>query len=101
MEEKDGKIPLGLCKQASLKLESFISDVYEIIEDPDLTDSDRDDFKKMAEIAGWMEAHIINIINGECEETIFLSEDIPMDQIGSYPGDEIMTPDDDLLDQEI
>jgi hypothetical protein len=47
MNEQDGKIPLGLCKQAAMKLDAFISDVREISEDPDLESEDREDFETM------------------------------------------------------
>lgn len=93
---KDGKIPLGLCKQAALKLESFISDICEIKEDPDLDSQDKDDFEKMIELAGTMEAVIVNIVSKECEEDEFMGEEIDMDEIGTYPGDA-----EDILEEEI
>jgi len=98
MHEQDGKIPLGLCKQAVMKLDSFITDVKEIIEDPDLETDDKQDFETMAEMAGTMLATIVNIVNKECEEHVFLGEKIPMDGIDAYP-DEI--DDTDLLDTPI
>lgn len=95
-ETPDGKIPLGLCKQAALKLESFIVDICEIKEDPDVDESDKEDLTKMVEIAGIMEATIINMVNKECGEEEFLSIDVPMDEVGSYPGD-----DTDIMEEEI
>lgn len=92
----DGKIPLGLCKQAALKLESFIADVCEIKEDPDIDPLDKEDFEKMVEIAGVMEATIVNIVSKECGEEEFIDMDVPMDEMGTYPGDEV-----DVLDQSI
>lgn len=92
----DGKIPLGLCKQAALKLESFIVDVCEIKEDPDVDASDKEDLEKMVEMAGIMEATIINMVSKECGEEEFLSIEVPMDEVGSYPGD-----DTDIMDEEI
>lgn len=92
----DGKIPLGLCKQAALKLESFIVDVCEIKEDPDVNESDKEDLEKMVEMAGIMEATIINMVSKECGEEEFLSIEVPMDEVGSYPGD-----DTDIMDEEI
>lgn len=94
-EVPDGKIPLGLCKQAALKLESFISDACEIKEDPDLDPIDKENFEKMIEIAGVMEATIVSMVSKECEEEEFMSVDVPMDEMGPYPGDE------DLMDQPI
>lgn len=95
-ETPDGKIPLGLCKQAALKLESFIVDVCEIREDPDVDESDKEDLAKMVEMAGIMEATIINMVSKECGEEEFLSIDVPMDEVGSYPGD-----DTDIMEEEI
>lgn len=89
----DGKIPLGLCKQAVMKLESFMTDIQEIKEDPDVSSEDKENFEKMSEIAGFMAANIVNIISKECDETEFLNENVPMDEIDSYPGDDI-----DILD---
>lgn len=88
-EIADGKIPLGLCKQAALKLESFIADICEIREDPDVDDIDKANLDKMVEIAGTMEAMIVNMISKECGEEEFLAIDVPMDEVGPYPGDDI------------
>lgn len=84
----DGKIPLGLCKQAALKLDSFIQDCYEILEDPDLDPSDKEDFHKMIEISHIMEATIVSIVSKECSEEDFTSVEVAMDSVGTYPGDE-------------
>ena len=85
----DGKLPLWLFKQASLKLDAFMSDCYEIMEDPDLEQEDRDTMNTIIEVAGLIAAHIINIVSKEMGEEEFLSEQIPMDDIGEYPpGDE-------------
>lgn len=88
-EIADGKIPLGLCKQAALKLESFIVDINEIREDPDVDQEDKDNLEKMVEIAGTMEAMIINMISKECGEEEFLAIEVPMDEMGPYPGDDV------------
>lgn len=84
-EISDGKIPLGLCKQAALKLDSFISDCCEIKEDPDLDPKDKEDFDKMVELAGVMEATIVNIVSKEMGEDDFTNENVEMDDIGTYP----------------
>ena len=91
------KLPLGLCKQAVMKLDAFISDIREIVEDEDIEPEDREDFETMAEMAGTMLATIINIVNKECEEHVFLAEQIPMDDIDSYPEE----PETDIMDTEI
>ena len=87
MDNDNYKLPLGLCKQAAMKLDSFMNDIMEIKEDPDIEEMDRQDFETMAEISGTMLATIINIVNKECEEAIFLGEKIPIDDIDSYPED--------------
>ena len=99
MNEKDYKIPLGLCKQAAMKLESFMADVMEIKEDPDLDEADRQDFDTMAEMSGTMLAAIVNIVNKECEEHEFLGEKIPMDEIDLYP--EEISDTSNIMDDEI
>lgn len=88
MNEQEYKLPLGLCKQAAMKLDSFISDVREISEDEDIDVEDKQDFETMAEMAGTMLATIVNIVNKECEESEFLGEKIPMDEIDAYPEPE-------------
>ena len=96
MGENESKLPLGLCKQITLKLESVISDLYEIREDEDVSAEDKEVFQQMTEIAGNMEAAMINIVNKELGEEEFMQETVPMDEIGEYPGDEI-----DILDQSV
>lgn len=98
MNGPDGKIPLGLCKQAAMKLEAFMIDIMEIKEDPDLEPEDKQDFETMAEISGTMLATLINIVNKECEEHEFLGEKIPMDDIDQYPE---VIDDTDIMDEEI
>lgn len=89
MDEKESKLPLGLCKQVALKLDSVIQDLYEMREDEDISDDDREIFAQMTEMAGSMGAAIINIVSKEMGEEEFMSENIPMDNIGIYPGDEV------------
>lgn len=92
----DSKLPLAICKQAAMKLEAFINDINEAKEDDDLDPSDKEMFEKMAEVGCTMLASLINIVNKECDEAIFISEDIPMDEIPEYPEGTI-----NLLDEEI
>lgn len=96
MDEKEYTLPLGLCKQVALKLESVIQDLHEMREDEDVSDEDKAIFAQMTEMAGTMEACMINIVNKEMGEEEFMSENIPMDNIGPYPGDET-----DILDENI
>lgn len=86
MSDTEHKIPLGLCKQAVMKLDAFITDICEIKEDEDLDADDKQTFEQIAEISGSMLAAIINIVAKEIDEEEFLSEDIPMDDIERYPG---------------
>lgn len=96
----DGKIPLGLCKQVCMKLESVLVDLHEILEDPDVEGDDRDTFEQMTEMCAMIMAATTNIVMKEMEEEEFISISIPIDDIDDYPGDEIDT-DTDILDQEI
>ena len=92
----DGKLPLGIMRQAVMKMDSFISDIYECMEDDDLTNEQRATFGQIAEMAGSMQAAIVNMSNSEIEESEFINEQIPMDEIEQYPGSN-----DDLLDEPI
>jgi len=88
------KLPLGLLKQSIMKLDSFMSDVNEIREDGNIDDEIEETLMKMVELAGMMEATMINIVRKECDEEEFLSETIEMDGFDSYP-DEL----DDILEK--
>ncbi|MCM1230770.1 MAG: hypothetical protein NC489_11605 [Ruminococcus flavefaciens] len=96
MDEKEYRLPLGLCKQAALKIEAFNADIHEILEEEGLSDEEREIFKQMAEYSSVFLAHIVNIVHEECGEEDFISETFPMDELGQYPGDE-----EDLRDAEI
>lgn len=39
------RMPLGLCKQATMKLDAFITDIHEIKEDEDLSPEDKQMFE--------------------------------------------------------
>lgn len=93
MDEKEDRLPLGLCKQAALKLEAFTGDIREILEDEGLTDDEKAIFEQMVEYSSVFLAHIVNIVSKECGEEEFLGETFPMDEIGQYPGDEISLED--------
>lgn len=92
----DNKLPLGIMRQAVMKMDSFISDIHECIEDEDLSTEQRDIFYQLSEMAGSMQAAIVNMANTEIGEEDFLSENIPLDNIDPYPGTS-----DDLLDEQI
>lgn len=96
-EDNQHRIPLGLCKQAFMKLNSFMVDIYEIKEDEDLTEDEKYEFSQMAEVAGMLAARILNIVKKECEEEDFLNEDVTIDEIDNYPEKTEI----DLLDEDI
>lgn len=92
--DQEYKLPLGICKQIALKFESILVDLHDIMEDEDVSDDDKEIFQQMIDISGTMEATIINIVNKEIGEDEFMQEGIPMDEIGTYPGDDV-----DIMDQ--
>ncbi len=87
-ENIEHRIPLGLCKQAFMKLETAMSDIYEIMEDEDLNPDEKQVFAEIADCLSVSMAHIVNLVSKEIGEEDFLNEAIPMDEIGTYPGDE-------------
>ena len=95
--DNENRLPLGLCKQALMKLESFVGDIHEIREEDDLTDDEIYELTQMAEVAGILGVRLLNIVKKECNEDDFLSEEVNMDDIGLYP--ENVEP--DILDEEI
>lgn len=95
--DNEHRLPLGLCKQALMKLESFVGDIHEIREEDDLTDDEIYELTQMAEVAGILGVRLLNIVKKECNEDDFLSEEVNMDEIGLYP--EKVDP--DILDEEI
>lgn len=85
--EKTYKIPLALCKQATMKLDAFMTDVHEIMEDEDLSSEQKQTFSTMLELANTMMVNMVNIIREECGEEEFISETVPMDEIDPWPGE--------------
>lgn len=90
------KLPLGLCKQVVMKLDSIVADLHEIRVDADLDPEDALVFEQISETAGVMMAAIVNVISKEIGEEEFLNEEIMMDEFDEYPGD-----DTDILDEVI
>jgi len=88
--ETEHKLPLGLFKQACMKLDAFLADVHEIREDESLDEENKETLTRMIEIAGVMEANLINIVKKEMNEEDFLNEKIEMDQIDEYPEEDIL-----------
>lgn len=69
-------LPMGLCRQAAKKIDSFIADVYEIREYEGLSPEDRENFGEIAGTAGQMLAAIITMAGMEAEEEDFLSGEL-------------------------
>ena len=97
--QKDYKLPLGLFKQSIMKLDSAMTDINEIMEDPDIDDDDRQLLGQMNEILCTMVATMVNIVHREVNEEEFIAETIPMDDIDEYP--DFKYDDNDILSNEI
>lgn len=83
--ETESKLPLGILRQACMKLDSFISDMAEAGEDPDIDADIRDSFVRIREMASLMQAQIINTVVSEGgEEEDFLNESFDMDKIDEW-----------------
>lgn len=99
-ENEGGVLPLGLCRQAVLKLEAAASDIREIIEEEGLDATDKENFEKMAEIIGVMMANIVNIVSKEIGEEEFLAEQPELDEIGQWPGSDVPIGEEQIGDDE-
>ena len=97
--ENESKLPLGICKQAIMKLDSFMTDVNEIAEDEEISKEDKEKFLYMSELSGNMLATIENMVNREMDEESFIREEIGMDEIDEYPF--VYKDDEDLMDAQI
>lgn len=89
METNEQKLPLGILRQAVMKIESFAIDMREAAEDPDIDPEDKAEFEKQAEVAGTMMARIVNMVSKELGEEEFLSEEFNMDEIDAFPGSDV------------
>ncbi len=81
------KLPLGLMKQAVMKLDSALSDLYEISNDDDIDEIDKNDFDNMSEYITNIIAAITIKASKEIGEEEFIRENINMDEIEPYPGE--------------
>lgn len=79
------RLPLGILKQAFMKMQSFIEDIHEAADDPSLTEDERYEFQQMGEVSSIIAMRILNIVQKEMAEDDFLHMDIPMDEIEKYP----------------
>lgn len=94
----ENKLPLGLCKQAVMKLDSALSDLAEIEQDPDITEEDREAFKEINASLEMIQAAIYVRVMDEMDEETFMSETIEMDKIDPWPGERVV---DDIMDEVI
>lgn len=85
---EDGKLPLGVLRQATLKLDSFISDMYEVIEDDDVSDEKKKQCEIMADIAYTMMANISYLVSNEIDSDEFFDIQMDMDSIEYMPEEE-------------
>ena len=79
------RLPLGVLKQAFMKIQSFIEDIHEAADDPSLTEDELYEFQQMGEVSSIMALRILDIVQKEMPEDDFLHMDIPMDEIEEYP----------------
>ena len=100
--DEQHRLPLGLCKQLFLKVESSIHDLEDIISDEDLTDDEKYEFQQMMEVQIMIGMRVLNSVKKEIDETDFVNEDIGMDSMESETYEDAGDPVTfDLLDEEI
>ena len=96
------RLPLGLCKQIFLKVESTIHDLEEIASDDDLTTDERYEFRQMLEVQTMIGMRVLNMIKKEMNEDDFINEDIVMDSFEDEPYEDAGEPVEfDILDEGI
>lgn len=100
MDEEKG-LPLGICRQSVMKLESVLNDFNEIMEDDSINDEQRYLFEVLAETTGRIMASVINLVSQEMDEDEFLGEQIEMDKIDMYPDGSYPEEEMNILDQEL
>lgn len=98
MEGKENRLPLGLCKQAVMKMDSFLSDIHEIILDEDISPEEKETFTTIKEMGQQIISHIVSIVSTEMDEDDFMNEDVQMDEIDKYPETEDLV---DIIDTPI
>lgn len=92
----EGKLPLGICKQAIMKYDSAMADVNEIINDEDIPEQQRELFRTISEYTGNIIALIYNEVQQEMNEEDFIAESIDMDEIDTWPGESSNILDDEI-----
>ena len=92
----DMNFPLGLCRQAIMKIDSANTDVHEMIEDTDIPQDKKEILYNISEYLCLIEASLTNLATDSDDETEFLSEELQMDIIEPFPAYEP-----DILDTEV
>lgn len=98
---KDGKLPLGIMKQAIMKYDSALTDIHEILGDEDLEGINREHMIKIADVTSEIMTLLTVIISDELDEDEFIGLKINMDPIDSFPGDDIDIGDIDIGDSKL
>lgn len=83
----NNKLPLGIMKQAIMKLDSALDDLNEIANDDDIDEIDKGDFENMSEYLTNIIAAMTIKASREMNEEEFIRENIQMDEIAPYPGE--------------
>ena len=86
----DGKLPLGILKQAVMKLDSANTDIKDAMVDEDLTPDDVEALSQVSEILQSTEAYLYSMVSGEMDEDEFANEEVDMDEISEFPESDIL-----------
>jgi len=86
----DGKLPLGILKQAVMKLDSANTDIKDAMADEDLTPDDVEALGQVSEILQNTEAYLYSMVSGEMDEDEFANEEVDMDEISEFPESDIL-----------
>lgn len=82
----ENTLPLGIMRQAMMKLDSFITDMRESAEDEDISCKNKELFGYLAEEAGNILAVLTNMVMQEMGKDDFLDERLEPDAIDLFPG---------------
>ena len=86
----DGKLPLGILKQAVMKLDSANTDIKDAMVDEDLTPDDVEALSQVSEILQNTEAYLYSMVSEEMDEDEFANEEVDMDEISEFPESDIL-----------
>lgn len=82
---EESHLPLGLMKQAVMKLESAAIDIYEIREDESMSGHDLEIMEQISDTLQIVVASIMAMATREIPEEDFTQERVNMDPIDPYP----------------